>query len=143
MDKVSIIIPLYNNEDNMPLLLERVCNQTYPNIEIILIDDGSVDDTYKICENYEKNDGRILLFTQSNHGVSATRNIGIEKATGKYVTFIDGDDNIEYEYIEKLVKAISGKGVEAISVASISVIGTHGKKIIPNITEYKTSVDYF
>lgn len=106
MDKVSIIVPVYNSELYVKECLESLLDQTYKNIEIILIDDGSKDKSYEICKIYAKKDCRIQLYHQENIGVSKTRNNGIEKATGKYILFVDSDDYCEAEMIENAVENV-------------------------------------
>ena len=103
MIKVSIIIPVYNIEKYLSICLDSVINQSYKNIEIILIDDGSTDNSGKICDDYSKLDKRIIAYHQDNSGVSFARNNGIKKATGEYITFIDSDDLIHPDYVKKLV----------------------------------------
>lgn len=101
-DMVSIIIPVYNLENYIEACLLSVIRQTYTNIEIVIIDDGSTDRSLEICEQFAKNDPRIRVFTQNNCGVSAARNYGIQKSTGTLIAFVDGDDTIEDNYIEML-----------------------------------------
>ena len=102
MDKVSIIVPVYNIEQYLEQCIDSIINQTYKNIEVLLIDDGSTDNSGKICERYEKEYGHIKVIHQINGGLCAARNIGLDNATGKYICFIDSDDYIEKEYVEKL-----------------------------------------
>lgn len=104
---ITIIVPIYNVQKYVGICLESIISQTYSNIEIILINDGSTDDSYKICKKYAEKDKRIKLITGKNNGVSRARNIGIENATGKYIIFIDSDDWIEKNMIEELYKAIN------------------------------------
>lgn len=92
---ISIIMPVYNAEKYLNRSIESVMNQTYKNIEIILVNDGSTDASLTICSNYQKADSRIKLINQKNSGVSAARNRGIDEATGTYIMFIDSDDYIE------------------------------------------------
>ena len=80
---VSIVVPIYNTEQYIPKCIESLINQTYKNLEIILIDDGSTDNSFNICKKYQKEDERIKLFHKENGGVSSARNYGIKKATGK------------------------------------------------------------
>ena len=101
-DLISIIIPVYNVENYVERCLESVLNQTYTNLEIIIIDDGSTDKSSKICEKYKKKDKRIKLSKISNKGTSYARNYAIKKAKGKYINFIDSDDYIESNMIEIL-----------------------------------------
>lgn len=107
MDKVSIIVPIYNAEKYLSACLDSIIYQTYKNLEIILINDGSLDDSISICKQYIKKDNRIKLIDDKNHGVSHARNKGIKEATGKYILFIDADDIIKKKYIEILVKEIN------------------------------------
>ena len=105
--KFSIIIPAYNAEKTIAKCIESIASQTYKNLEIIIINDGSNDKTQEIVLEYMKNDNRIKLINQKNKGVSYSRNKGIEKAKGEYINFIDADDYIEkntLEEIEKLTK---------------------------------------
>ena len=104
MEKVSIVVPVYNAEKYVAECIESLINQTYKNIEIILINDGSKDKSYEICERYAKKDARIQLYNQENIGVSKTRNKGIEKASGKYILFVDSDDYCESEMVENAAK---------------------------------------
>ena len=102
-DLISIIIPIYNVEKYLPDCLNSVISQTYSNIEIILVDDGSPDGCAKICDYYAKKDNRIKVIHQKNGGLSNARNSGIKIATGKYITFVDSDDYIDKQalYVTK------------------------------------------
>lgn len=104
MKKVSIIIPIYNAEKHLTKCINSVINQTYQNIEIILIDDGSTDNSSEICKEYQKKYTNIIYKKIKNSGVSHARNTGISLANGDYIFFIDSDDYIEFESIELLVK---------------------------------------
>lgn len=99
---ISVVIPVYNVEAYLDRCIKSVLNQTYDNLQIILVDDGSKDESGKICENYMKIDSRILVIHQENQGLSGARNTGIKSAKGDYITFIDSDDYIENDYIEYL-----------------------------------------
>mgnify|MGYP000315577735 FL=1 len=100
---ISIIIPVYNVENLLPLTLNSVLNQSYQNLEIILIDDGSTDTSLSICEEYAKKDVRIKVFHQENSGVSVARNIGLSFAKGEYIGFVDSDDMIHPDMFAKLL----------------------------------------
>lgn len=102
---VSIIMPIYNSEEHLPTTLKSILNQTYKEIEIVLVDDGSKDNSLKVCKNYEAIDKRIRVFTKENEGVSIARNIGIKEAKGKYIQFIDSDDILPENSTSSLVKA--------------------------------------
>lgn len=112
--KISIIVPVYNVSQFLCPCLDSIISQTYKNIEIILIDDGSTDDSGEICDNYRAIDKRIKVIHQCNSGLSAARNKGIEIATGEYVTFIDSDDFISTGYIEKLHCGFSKDNVDIV-----------------------------
>lgn len=103
---VSIIIPVYRVEKFLSRCLESVLNQTYRNIEIILVDDGSPDKSGDICEQYAKVDSRIKVYHKMNGGLSDARNYGVERANGSFITFIDSDDYIASDYIEYLYQLI-------------------------------------
>ena len=104
IDLVSIIIPVYNVEPYVAQCIESVLQQTYTNLQIIIINDGSTDHSLEICKRYQDQDHRILLIDQSNHGLSETRNIGLQYADGEYVYFLDSDDYIESNLIELCVQ---------------------------------------
>ncbi len=99
---ISIIIPVYNVEPYLKDCLDSVINQTYKNLEIILVNDGSTDNSKTICEEYKKKDSRIILINQKNSGLSSARNAGIKQSTGEYISFIDSDDYVEKDYVEYL-----------------------------------------
>lgn len=105
-EKVSIIIPVYNVEKYLEKCIKSVINQTYKNIEIILIDDGSIDNSGKICDEYAKKDSRITVLHKKNSGVSSARNLGLENVTSKYLCFIDGDDFVMRDYVEHMLDLI-------------------------------------
>jgi len=103
---VSIIVPIYKVENYLEKCLESIITQTYKNLQIILIDDGSPDGCGKICDEYAIKDPRIIVIHQKNKGLSAARNVGFEKVQGKYIGFVDSDDYIAEDMYESLVNAI-------------------------------------
>lgn len=103
---ISIIIPFYNVQRYLDNCIRSVCGQTYTDIEVLLIDDGSTDDSKYICQEWIKKDKRIQYVYQDNQGVSAARNNGLERARGDYIGFVDGDDWIEPMMYERLLDAI-------------------------------------
>lgn len=103
-EKISVIVPVYNCEMYIEACIDSICSQTYDNIEIIIVDDGSTDNSGKICDSYREKDHRIHVLHQENQGVSAARNAGIRKATGKYIQFVDSDDTVAQTMCEKLIK---------------------------------------
>ena len=107
MELISIIIPVYNVERYLDRTMKSVVSQTYPSIEVILIDDGSTDCSGEICDNWSFQDHRVRVFHQENLGVSVCRNTGIRAASGKYIMFIDSDDYVSHRLVESLYKALS------------------------------------
>ena len=103
---VTIIVPAYNVENYIEECLQSICNQTYQNIEMLVVDDGSTDNTYEVIMKVAATDSRIKAFTKPNSGVSSTRNFALQQATGAYVQFVDGDDTIESTAVETLVNAM-------------------------------------
>lgn len=102
--KISIIIPVYNTEKYLSQCLESIINQTYKDIEIIIINDGSTDNSRMICMQYKNKDNRIKYFEINNSGVSFARNFGIEKSEGEYIMFVDSDDFLEVKALELIAK---------------------------------------
>lgn len=112
LELVSIIVPIYNMENYLAKCIESLIMQTYSNIEILLINDGSTDSSSNICEAYEKKDYRIKTYHKSNSGVSSARNLGIRMSNGKYIVFVDSDDYVEDSYIYTLVSAFNKENVQ-------------------------------
>ena len=104
--KVSIIVPVYNAERFISACIDSIINQSYTNIELILVIDGSPDNSASICYKYEKKDKRVIVIEKENGGVSSARNVGILKATGDYISFVDADDEIAPTMIEKMMACI-------------------------------------
>ena len=107
MELVSVVIPAYNAEKSIKHTLESLLNQSYTNIEIVVVNDGSADKTEDICKEIEKKDNRVKLISIDNGGVSNARNVGIENCSGKYLTFVDSDDLAEIDFIRHLITNIS------------------------------------
>ncbi len=103
---ISVIIPIYNSQKHLEECLSSVLQQTYQNLEVILVDDGSTDDSSKLVNDYKKRNQNIKVIHQKNQGLSAARNAGLKIATGDYITFVDSDDKIEANMIENLIKAL-------------------------------------
>ena len=102
-EKISIIIPVYKVEKYLDKCIESVVNQTYSNLEIILVDDGSPDNCPKICENWQKKDKRIVVIHKQNGGLSDARNFGLDKATGDFIMFLDSDDYVNVNICKELL----------------------------------------
>lgn len=106
MKKVSIIVPVYKSEAFLPKLIESILNQTYSNVELILVDDGSPDKSGQICDAYAKKDSRIIVIHKENGGTCDARNEGLKNVTGEYLMFADGDDWLKEDCVEYLVGLI-------------------------------------
>ena len=113
--RISVIVPVYNVEDYLKRCVNSLINQTYSNIEVLLIDDGSTDSSGKLCDEISITDNRIIVIHKQNGGLSSARNTGIKNSSGEYITFIDSDDWIAldtYEYSIKLMKQFSADCVQ-------------------------------
>lgn len=121
-NKVSIIIPIYNTAKYLPACLNSVLKQTHQNLEVILIDDGSTDNSSQIAQQYAKQDARIQIITQKNSGQSAARNKGLSIATGTFVSFVDSDDQVKPTFISELLSSFNEQ-------TSLSVCGIHYKRL--------------
>ena len=126
-EKISVIVPIYNVEKYLKRCLESILNQTYTNIEIILVDDGSTDNSGIICDKYAEKDERIIIIQKENGGLSSARNTGIDISTGEYLCFVDSDDYIENDMIEYLYCGIKKYNVD-IAVCGFSIIYSNGRK---------------
>ena len=115
MKKISVIIPVYGVEKYLDKCVESVASQTYKNLEIILVDDGSPDNCPAICDEWAKKDSRIVVVHKENGGLSSARNAGIDVATGEYVGFVDSDDYISQDMYEKLLSLCKEKNILANS----------------------------
>ncbi len=112
MKLVSVIVPIYKTELFLDKCISSIANQTYKNIEIILVNDDSPDNSKALCEEWAKLDERIIILNKKNGGLSSARNSGLDVAKGDYITFIDSDDYIEPEMVEKLLNAIISQGAD-------------------------------
>lgn len=127
MKKVSIIIPVYNGEKHIEKCINNVLKQTYKNLEIIIINDGSKDKTENILDEIQKLDNRIKIINKENTGVSDTRNFGINIATGEYIMFLDSDDYLQKNCIKELVKLINKNNNDLI-LFGFKVLGDNKRK---------------
>ena len=133
-DLISVVIPVYNVEQYLPKCIESIMNQTYKNLEIILVNDGSTDGSQKICEEYKSLDNRIKVINKENGGLSDARNVGIDNSSGNYITFIDSDDYIDDDYVYTLYKSLISYNAD-MSIASHKII--YPKRIIDKATDEK------
>ena len=100
--QISIIVPVYNSEKYLGACIDSILSQSFRDIELILVDDGSRDSSPRICDDYAQKDGRVKVIHKANGGVSAARNDGLDIAKGEYVTFIDSDDWVEREFLSTI-----------------------------------------
>lgn len=129
--KVSVIIPVFNGEQFLDRCLSSITNQSYKDIEIIVINDGSTDNTKAICKNYSQNDQRIKVIHKDNEGVSTARNIGLDIATGDYIYFADADDYVLQDSIENFINKAMTSSAEIIVAEYYIASDSHKMKISP------------
>lgn len=150
MNKISVIVPIYNVEKYLPTCLNSIINQTYKNLEILLINDGSSDNSGEICENYAKMDNRIHVFHKRNEGVSSARNLGIDLSVGDFISFVDPDDFLDLNLYEIVISNMEKYNADIICFNCYDVINEKllvKKNVIDNITIYDNKesfgTDYF
>lgn len=124
MKKLSVIVPVYNVENYLDKCISSIISQTYKNLEIILVNDGSNDNSLNICNNYSKLDQRIIVIDQKNQGVSAARNAGMNIATGYYLAFVDSDDYIDKNMYKDLIECLEKHDLDIICCSGYRVIGS-------------------
>ncbi len=124
---ISVIVPVYNVAEFLPGCIDSILKQTYRSIELILVDDGSSDDSGKICDKYALLDNRITVIHKANGGVSSARNMGLDTAHGDYIAFVDSDDQIEPEMYERLLADAERTARDIICCGSVTV-GLDGKQ---------------
>ena len=137
MQKVSIIVPVYNVEKYLERCVKSIVVQTYSNIEIILVDDGSPDNSGKMCDNLKKIDERIKVIHKKNGGLSSARLAGFEESTGKYISFVDSDDYVEPDMIAELVQSIEKYNAE-IAICAYHTV--HDNNVTTSFLPYGRNV---
>lgn len=128
MCKVSIIVPVYNVEKYLERCLDSLINQSFHDIEILAINDGSTDRSLEILKKYESTDNRIKIINNSNVGVSETRNIGIMESKGEFIVFVDSDDWIDKDMIEKMYKFMVNEKSDMVISTYIREFGDHSRE---------------
>lgn len=128
MDKISVVVPVYNSEKYLQKCIDSILNQSFTNIEVLLVDDGSSDKSMQICRQYSEQDNRVKVFYKENSGVSDTRNFGLDKSSGNYIVFIDSDDWIDKEYLNVLYKNLINYDAD-VSVCNFTVGNDQNKSI--------------
>lgn len=137
--KLSIIVPVYNVESYLEETLQSILKQTFTDFELLLVDDGSTDNSGKICDKYAESDNRIKVVHKENGGVSSARNVGVQNAQGEYVGFVDSDDIISETMYDGLLKVAEKQGADIVQCTHVRNIGELNHDISPqNIEIYDT-----
>lgn len=139
-NKISVIVPVYNKESYLKKCIGSIVNQTYPNLEILIINDGSTDSSENICNEFAKKDERIRLISTENRGAARARNYGIECSSGKYLSFIDADDFINNKYYETMLKAINEHEAEIVE-CGIATVKENEDYFFPVVTNKKREIN--
>ena len=137
-DLISIVIPIYNASKYLEKCINSVINQTYKNLEIILVNDGSIDNSLDICNDFKDKDNRIKVISKKNEGVSKTRNIGIDKCKGKYLMFLDSDDYIDEIYVEKMYTYLTKNNLSMVT-SSMTLVDVNYNVL--KVSSYKDKSD--
>ncbi len=137
---ISIIVPVYNVENYIKECIDSILLQTLRSFELILVDDGSEDNSGRICDEYKEKDSRIKVFHKKNGGLSSARNMGLDEASGDYICFVDSDDTIRADYLEKLYKSISLYGSD-MAICDIETIKNIGDYSIENQAALMKTID--
>ncbi|EOS43385.1 hypothetical protein C810_03873 [Lachnospiraceae bacterium A2] len=137
LEKVTLIVPVYNVEDYLDRCMDSVLGQTYENLEIILVDDGSTDNSGKMCDEYKAKDSRIYVIHQKNAGLSAARNVALDIMAGEYVMFIDSDDKVDKRIVEHLLEDMHKYKCD---IVECGIYDVYGNKIMEKKLPEKTRV---
>ena len=138
---ISVIVPVYNIKDLLPKCVESIVKQTYANLQIILVDDGSTDGTDRVCDELAGKDKRIQVFHKENGGSSSARNLGIEHAKGDYLGFVDSDDYIEPDMYEKLMTVILDKKCKIAQIGRNEI--DEAGNLLPDICVPPTQLTFY
>ena len=139
---ISVIVPVYNGEAYLPVCMKSLLEQTYRALEVILVDDGSRDGSGEMCDVYAARDSRVRVIHQANGGVSSARNAGLDLAAGKYVVFVDADDYVELDYLQRLHENLITHEADISSCDYREVIcGDVAKTSIPFVAESRMITD--
>ena len=139
---ISIIVPIYNIEDYLPKCIESILEQTYTDIEIILVNDGSTDNSLQICKEYEQKDNRIVLINKPNGGLVSARKAGIRAAKGKYIAYVDGDDWVEPDMYEKMYRILIEENVDVVMCGRLEETGKASKAVLHGFSSGRYSKEY-
>ena len=139
MIKVSIIVPVYNMEKYVRQCLESLCQQKMRDVEFLIINDGSTDNSEKIINEMQKQDRRIKIFNKENGGISSARNYGIKKSLGEYICFVDCDDYIRADYVEKLYKSAVKENADIVVCDYYKKYEDSNKICVENVVQFETT----
>ena len=131
--EISVIVPVYNKEKYISRMLGDISNQSFEDFECIIVDDGSTDSSGEICDEFAAKDERFCVMHIPNGGVSHARNIGLEKASGKYITFVDADDHIEPDYLQRLYTDIALSHADIVIAGPLKVWKDNRQPVAPKI----------
>lgn len=133
--EISVIVPIYNIAEYLSQCIESIIQQSFSNLEIILVDDGSTDGCYEICEDYKKKDSRIVVVHKENGGLVSARKVGMRTARGKYVAYVDGDDWIEPDMYEHMYRKLIEENADVVMCGRYEDTGDSCKKVFHGIPE--------
>lgn len=133
--EISIIVPVYNAEQSIQRCIKSILEQSYPHFQLILINDGSTDDSLKICQQNQSNDTRILVYSQPNSGVSVARNMGIKLCPSPYLCFVDSDDYLDTGYLANFIEGLA-PNIDMVFQGINRCFTDHIEKIVPNRGKY-------
>ncbi len=139
-NKISVIVPIYNKGNYLRKCIESITNQTYSNLEILLINDGSTDNSEVICNEFASSDKRIKVVSTENRGAAMARNSGIELSSGNYLSFIDADDFINNQYYETMLNAINEHNAEIVE-CNVANVGENEEYFFPIVTNKKREIN--
>lgn len=138
---VSIIVPIYNTEEYLPRCLDSIMNQTYRDFELILVNDGSTDNSVEVCKKYWKENSNVVLINKENGGLGSARNAGLDRAVGKYIFFVDSDDYIEPECLEKAINTMKTEKADICSFGMIKEYSDSSLNEEIHFYPYKISIE--
>lgn len=141
-DLITIIIPVYNVEKYLPKCIDSIINQSYKNLEIILVNNKSTDSSLNICKNYEKMDTRIKVINTDKKGVSYARNIGIKEANGKYLTFVDADDYLDLNFCKIMLQNLIRTNSDCVACGYNRVYENREERIINNGLQELSNIEF-
>ena len=132
---ISIIVPVYNIEKYLPRCLDSLIGQSFLDIEIIIVDDGSTDGCYYICEEYGRKDPRIVVIHKTNGGLVSARKVGMKAARGEYIAYVDGDDWIEPQMYEQMYQKMIEENVDIVMCGRFEDVADTSKKVFHGVKE--------